>query len=42
MKVLIVMTGASELRLLDRTKHRSGFWAEEFRGSLRALRLGTV
>src|SRR5207244_5688152 len=30
MKVLIVMTGASELRLVDRTRHTSGYWAEEF------------
>jgi putative intracellular protease/amidase len=29
-KVLIVVTGASELRLLDGTAHPSGFWAEEF------------
>ncbi len=30
MKVLILMTSARELRLLDGTRHTSGYWAEEF------------
>jgi putative intracellular protease/amidase len=30
MKLLIIMTGAADLRLLDGTAHPSGFWAEEF------------